>query len=419
MPRPETAEALSGRGGSPSAAVEGVAGRIAALFAAADPASGAPVPAGLARRAAALVRDGGAAAAPAATLLPRDADLLDAWLADGANGPPPAGLAGLDALLAGAAASLGAEGVPAGLAPRTLERLAAQRRAEALAAQIDRFRGPNGPEADAASVAGRIGFGRSLRSGFRQVLSAAAVLLIGSALLLPVLRQSSVEAGRLACMNNLRAAGGAFAQYAADFGGVMPRAAGFSGAPLAGLLPSAASAADTAGPADLPPRFSGGNAQHLALLATRGGGYLPVERLICNGQPGEAAAAAGRFAWRMAGAAAYSYQSQAGPRPLRLDDARSDLGVLADRNPLFVLRAGRLVPVAGRPEMTPSRLHRGEGQNVLTAAGDARWTVRPSLGVPVLPGRSPAWDHLWAPESASADSRTTPVDIAQDAVLVP
>ena len=431
--RPDDADALDdglAAGGTGSGG--GAAARIAAVLRAADPAAGVEVPAGLAARAAAAVarsvEAGEPLASPALELHPRDADALDAWLAGGGTPAAPAAFASLanllDAGLGDAAPAAEADTPPAGLAARTLARLESERRAEALAMHIDRFRGPAGDAAGAmpaSGVASRIGFGGRFRGGVRQVLSAAAILFIGTALLLPALRQSATEAGRLACMGNLRAAGSAFAQYAADFGGVLPRAAGFGSILPAGLLPRAA-AADPSSPAvlPLPAGDAAGNNRHLRLLVTAGG-YLPAGGLVCHGQPGERVDGGhtARIAWRVPGAAAYSYQSQDTPEPLRLDAARSDLGVLADRNPLFVVRDGRLRLRAGLPMMLPSRLHRGEGQNVLTAAGDARWTVRPRLGVTPLPGGAASADHLWMSEGSGPAGGTAPTQVGQDSVLLP
>ena len=413
---PEDARVLDAELASPGAGINPGAPRLAAVLRAADPAAGVPVPAGLAARTAARV---------AAEV---DAERsLEAWL--GGDASEGGRFSGLAALLDAGLGDAALQGPGPGLAARTLDRLAAERRAGELSAQIDRLRGPS---ADAGpAVAGRIGFGSSgLRGGIRQALSAAAVLLIGSALLLPALRQSAAEAGRLACLGNLRAAGGAFARYAADFGGVLPRAGveGHGPAVAGGLLPSLGLSRPRSAPE--PAAFASGNARNLGLLAdTRAGGaYLPANRLVCHGQPGEGDAAPpappappaspARIGWRVPGSAVYSYQSQAGPEPLRLEGARSDLGVLADRNPLFVLRDGRLRLRADATAMLPSRLHRGEGQNVLTAAGDARWTVRPRLGLSALPG-GPAADHLWTAEGAAGAGRLVPVDVEQDAVLLP
>ncbi len=425
--RPADAEALDAElaGGTPG----GAAARLAGVLRAADPAAAAEVPARLAARAAAAVarsiEAGGPASSSAFELDPRDAEAVDAWLSGGGHGAAPASLAALagllDAGLGDAALAAEPDTPPAGLAARTLARLESERRAEALALHIDRFRGPAAGDAagTASGVAGRIGFGGRFRGGVRQALSAAAILFIGTALLLPALRQSATEAGRLACMGNLRAAGSAFAQYASDFGGVLPRAAGFGSILPAGLLGGSGVADAASSVLPLPAESAAGNARHLSLLVTAGG-YLPAEGLVCHGQPGERVGGqAARIAWRVPGAAAYSYQSQDTPEPLRLDAARSDLGVLADRNPLFVVHDGRLRLRAGLPMMLPSRLHRGEGQNVLTAAGDARWTVRPRLGVTPLPGGAASADHLWMSEGSGPAGGTAPTQVGQDSVLLP
>lgn len=440
-----------------------VASRLAGMIEAADPELACEVPSDLAARTMARIRAAGAAGEEspglagsterlpavgsvetagaarastskevrkpsAPTLSARHAAALDAWLEAGeAAGPPPefARLArALDTGLGPAA--LGS--VPDSLVTRTLARLDTERRAADLASQIDRFRGPAEPMR--SPVAGRIGFGGRMRGGVRQVLTAAALLFIGSALLLPALSKSAMEAGRLACMGNLRAAGSAFAQYAADYGGVLPKAAGFSSLVPPGLLGEGGLVARVSQSSPYRALVEPGgepgsaNSRHLGLLVQAGGGYVKAERLVCHGKPVDPAEVAetNRNLWQIPGGAGYSYQSQEGSEPLKMELARSGLGLLGDRSPLFAVRNDRLEKREDVSIMRPSQIHLGEGQNLLTAGGAVVWTVQPhveaSSGV-----AGPAVDRLWVSDAPSAsqssDGLFVPTDIQVDTVLIP
>ena len=84
--------------------------------------------------------------------------------------------------------------------------------------------------------------------------------------------------------------------------------------------------------------------------------------------------------WSTPQAVSYSYQNQYTPRPIRLSLTPGSFAILADKNPRFVPVAGELRFDPATAADAPTRLHRGEGQNVLSLDGQVRFTARPRNG---------------------------------------
>lgn len=162
------------------------------------------------------------------------------------------------------------------------------------------------------------------RPRFADLLTLAAVVLLGFGTIVPManrVRASSLDA---ACASNLRLVGSGLAAYAND---------------NAGLLPMVR--------AGVPSWESARNHDNLEVLP--GGEYCAHDHLNCPGHGG--------------GGASYSYRVIGTPRSARLD-LEPSLAVVADCNPLIehFLRGGRVVDLA-----MPSPNHGGRGQQVLFA----------------------------------------------------
>jgi hypothetical protein len=272
------------------------------------------------------------------------------------------------------------------LVGRTMTAVADARQRERFAQQVQMFADPP----------------RSLGLDWRQFGTVAAVLLLGLSVLMPVLDRNKAEAQRVACASNLAAAGMAMAGYAADSRGVLPRGPISVGDPWLNVgQPDALSPAGN---------FQS-NSAHLFLLIREG--YLPPDQLACtaNSDAVTQPIALGQFDWSKPSAVSYSYQNQYTPRPLRLDRALPSLAILADKNPLFVAVNGRIVFDPHRQHNSPSQLHNGEGQNVLSLDGNARWTAAPRFDEDVI------W--IIANKKSGYVGNEHPADAGRDSFLVP
>lgn len=242
--------------------------------------------------------------------------------------------------------------------------------------------------------------------GWRQVASAAAVFLIGLSLLFPFLERNRAEARRLACAANLGDAGVALAQYAADHQHVLPRGTVRPGAVWwnVGQDPAHENGVVSS------------NSAHLYILVRSG--LIDADRLAC---PENSHAPLGKMTrqhldWPSPQAVSYSYQNQYTAEPVRID-RNPHLAVLADKNPLFVVRVNRMTFDTSLPQTTPSKIHGNRGQNVLTAGGSVSWTIRPVLR---SPGRGGDLDNIWLLRGVQRYSGTEhPQTPDEDSFLVP
>lgn len=251
------------------------------------------------------------------------------------------------------------EPAPDDLTERTLARIAAQNQRLRFAEQVDMLReAPTG-----------LGF------GWRQFLSAAAIFVIGLSLLMPVLERSRAEAQRIACAANLQQAGMGFTRYAADFGGVLPRRSVEPGEVWWNVGDTGNAHRHAAARAD---QSVNSNSAHLYLLFKSG--YAAADALYCptNTHTTPDVLSRERDDWAAPEAVSFSYQNQYTPRPIRLE-TRPGLALLSDRNPLFVVKVGRVTFDPTTSALAPSRSHGSAGQNVLLADGTVTWTIRPMV----------------------------------------
>lgn len=223
-------------------------------------------------------------------------------------------------------------------------------------------------EQGAYSLAGvRRGRGTGLR--LRDLLSVAAVILIGSAVLLPVLSSMREQSRRALCHTNLGATALGLSTYASANRDSLPVA-------TASLVPGG-----TWWQVGKEPQQS--NSANLFTL-TRAG-YVPLSTLACPGNPAAPTVSVSPAAvdWRRIEEVSYSYQIMFGEqRPVW--NRGPEAVVLADRSPV-VLRAfhGEAVdPFSNAPN------HACQGQHTLRNDGSVAWLVSPVLA---------NGDNIWLP----------------------
>lgn len=208
---------------------------------------------------------------------------------------------------------------------------------------------------------------RTMGVAWRQVMTAAAVFLIGLSLLLPVLNKVDADAKRTACATNLGSVGAGFGSFASFNNGQLPR------------YRQQAPSWWRVGQQSDEQRPVASNSANLYLLVR--GGFVEPELLNCPAN--EHAPAPGRmtardFDYPDHRAVSFSYQNQSRPEPIRLDNVAA-VAILADKNPLFIITPGRFETRADQTTAAPSVVHGKRGQNVLLGNGNVVWTVRPVI----------------------------------------
>jgi hypothetical protein len=272
-------------------------------------------------------------------------------------------------------------GFDAGRAPASLRERA--RKHEALAALVTTGPALSGLDALAERTLARVQAEIDLREesldfvasrrrpGIRlaDLVSVAAVLLIGCGVILPVLSSMREQSRRAICNANMGNTALAMSTYAGSNRDSMPVAmASLGGGKWWDVgVPSAPS-----------------NSANLYTLARDG--YIPLANLACPGNPSAPTAPAGPDAhdWRRLEEVSYSYQIMFGPRPEWNGPNR--MPVLADRSPV-ILRAIRgefIDPFANAPN------HRGAGQHLLYNDGTVSWAKSPVLE---------SGDNIWLPRA--------------------
>jgi len=186
------------------------------------------------------------------------------------------------------------------------------------------------------------------RLGFRMadLVTLAAVILVGVSVISPVMTNVRFRSQQTACGANLAALGGAFSAYTRDHDGLLPM-----------VRPARA-------------WNHGGNVDNLSPLVD--GGYCAAGHLRCAGHSG--------------GGCGYGYRLATSPTSSRLEISPT-LALLADRNPA-VDRARAGLAVLGFQEASAN--HGGRGQHVLFGDLALVWTVTPVL---TGPGRNR--DNIW------------------------
>lgn len=291
-------------------------------------------------------------------LSPADGQRLDARLDPPQAQAPPADAARRDQQLEQVLTLLDqwpAEAGDQALVDRTLERIRAAEESQRLTEQAQMLAAGDGAGGGTLKPGG----------GFGQVLTVAGVILIAVSLLLPVLAQNQHMAQQIACQTNLKAAGTAIQQYASDHNGLLPR----------DQIKEGARWWDVGEPRDKEGTVHS-NAAHLYLLVRKH--YISPDKLACPSNPHAHPERMTRqhHDWPSVKAVSYSYQNQYTAEPIRMDRC-PNLGLLADKNPLFVVSQGQVAFDADQRPTAPSRMHRRRGQNMLTADCSVDWTFRP------------------------------------------
>lgn len=198
--------------------------------------------------------------------------------------------------------------------------------------------------------------GRAGGFRFSDLVSIAAVMLIGVSVIWPVLSTARTHAQRTACASNMSTLAGAFGAYAGDFNGSLPMAAGFAGQSWLNVGKSS----------------SESNSANLYTLAKSG--YGSMDSLAC---PGNSKAcrknpSSTSCDWTYPDEVSYSYQVIAG-RSKPVWSMAAGTIILADRSPVIarVLR--------GEPwfESENSANHSGNGQWGLRTDGSGCWLDSP------------------------------------------
>lgn len=327
------------------------------------------------------------------TLHEDDGLALDTVIANaGQPGPMPVGLGDRAERVAGVLSlldQLPLEASAAGdgdedLVQRTLAAAADARQRQRFAQQIEMFAEPR----------------RTFGVGLRQVFTAAAVLLLGISLLMPALDNQRQTQQQAACSYNLGVAGQQMGQYALDHAGMLPRG------PVGDswIKTGQPDAIDDAG------RYQS-NSAHLYLLIREE--YTAPSRLACasNDTAVTSMPGSGQLDWASPQAISYSYQNQHAVAPIRIDRSSPRLAVLADKNPLFVVRGNKVVYDRDVKRDAASTLHNGKGQNILTLDNRVSWSSAPRVGD----------DNVWQIQGHAGgyDGTEVPADAQRDSFLVP
>ncbi len=277
---------------------------------------------------------------------------------------------------------------PADLTARTLAAVRAHEQRQRFSQQVQMLAEPR----------------RTLGVSWHQVVTAAAVFLIGTSLLIPVMERQQADSRRISGAANLGMTGRAMGQYAVSNEGQMPRGEVRPGMSWWEVGQSQAGHQ----------RGIESNSAHLYRLVWKG--YISSADLSC---PENAFADIARLTrdhhdWTGPLAVPFSYQNQYASHVPRLNEA-PDMALVADRNPLFDVYQGRIIYDATTPMNAPSRSHRSTGQNVLTANGVVAWGIRPyveTLGADTT-------DNFWTVDGVDVyTGRETPAN-PFDSFLVP
>lgn len=212
---------------------------------------------------------------------------------------------------------------------------------------------------------------RSRSTGFKlsDLVSVAAVVLIGSAVLLPVMNSMREQQRQQMCKANLGTTASGMASYASSNRDALPMAHASLGG---GRWWDVGNGSDHS------------NSANLYTLTKSG--YVPLASLACPGNPSAPTATSSPEArdWRRLEEVSYSYQIMFGPQ--RPNWGGGQAVVLADRSPV-VLRAIRnemIDPMANAPN------HQGAGQHMLKSDGSVQWASSPVL---------PNGDNIWLPRA--------------------
>ena len=207
------------------------------------------------------------------------------------------------------------------------------------------------------------------RFRIHDLVSVAAMLLIGAAVALPILAKTRAYARQTLCQANLGSTAVAMASYAASNRDALPMStAGLGGGTWWNV-----------GSESTP-----SNSSNLYTLFRNG--YVGLDDLACPGNPEAAVdpAETAGFDWRRIEQVSYSYQvyPRSGVPTIHENPSRV---VLADRSPVILLaiRRQQIDPVADSPN------HNGRGQHILRGDGSTEWLTSPVL--------EDSGDNIWLP----------------------
>lgn len=210
------------------------------------------------------------------------------------------------------------------------------------------------------------------RIGFRwgDLISVAALLLISSAVVAPMVgavRGMSQQAG---CLSGLQNAFKGFASYANDYKESLP-------------LASDSRAGSQWWNIGRPEQSNSANLFTLTRVkyALAGDLACPGNAGACRGEPAPDA-----VDWKCSEAISYSYRNMFTPDRVNMSRANAPFVVVADRSPVIVraMRNEWINPLAN------SDNHRGRGQNVMLSDGTIRWMPTPVLA---------DGDNIWLPRT--------------------
>ena len=270
---------------------------------------------------------------------------------------------------------------PADLTRRTLAKVRENQQRQRFAQQVQMLAEPR----------------QTIGVGWRQLVAAASIFLIAASLLIPVLDRNRSEAQRVVGAARLGSTGIAIQKYGQDHDQLLPQ------------REHGDVWLNIGQPVQNEDQPVNSNSAHLYVLVRAR--YIDPENLDSPANPH--APAPGEMTaqdhdWHSPEQVSYSYQNQFGHYMIRLDENAS-LPVLANRNPIFVVRDGKIAFDPTVSQNAPSRMHKGMGQNVLLLDGRVLWTVRPEVN----------GDNIWVAKGHSVyDGDETPADPG-DSHLVP
>lgn len=243
--------------------------------------------------------------------------------------------------------------------------------------------------------------------GFRwtEVIAVAAMLAISVSLLWPLLSQQRNSASRLACQNNIQAAGLGFSSYAKDSGGFLPRYVSTPGKEWwevgKGIKQEQGQTHALSNSANL-------------MLPVRKS-YISLASLACPSNPyadreGQLAPNATDFT--NYATVSYSLQNRFTSFDTKLED-KPRMVILADRNPLLLRFYKGNAFVKQVSIQAASDLHGGIGQNVLFADGSVKFIKTPAVE---------SDDNIWLPKHVKSIENLKLNDspqVAGDSMVVP
>lgn len=192
----------------------------------------------------------------------------------------------------------------------------------------------------------------------RDIAGIAAVLLVGASLMIPVLNEYSRNQRRYSDIASLNEAGKGFASYAMDHKMQLPRQAGLGERwDMVGKDPKQSNSAN--------------------LFKLVKDGYTKLTTLnSADNASAPMTLEADAQDWNNYDQVSYSYLNQFGKKPINLATVKKELVVLANKNPYFYQKDGKL-----KFKMTEDQVqfYGDKGQLMLTFRGDAKWRKNPKL----------------------------------------